>query len=291
MTDQRTGTTSAQNEPNEPYVGKALERRSFPVSQETLDDYCHGLALSDPSPAGAVPTMLASGSDNGYFDQICFSNHFGHLWMRQEWELLAPLQVGQNYESTGRISDIYQRRDRQVVQYAIELRDSAGELALRSQHHQSFLVEQQSGELQFRDPKTKPGTRTFNVPEGEPFGSLERTITLEMCDRFFGGDTNYHTDREASLKLGFKNVVVGGRMTMAYLGHILEERYGANWWTSGRLDVKFTNPVWENDTVIAHGVELGPLEGDPDRTAAFVWLAKPDNTIVIIANASVKRTA
>ena len=235
--------------------------------------------------------MLASGSDNGYFDQICFSNHFGHLWMRQEWELLAPLQVGQNYESTGRISDIYQRRDRQVVQYAIELRDSAGELALRSQHHQSFLVEQQSGELQFRDPKTKPGTRTFNVPEGEPFGSLERTITLEMCDRFFGGDTNYHTDREASLKLGFKNVVVGGRMTMAYLGHILEERYGANWWTSGRLDVKFTNPVWENDTVIARGVELGPLEDDPDRTAAFVWLAKPDDTIVIIANASVTHTA
>ncbi len=55
--------------------------------------------------------------------------------------------------------------------------------------------------------------------------------------------------------------------------------------------MKFTNPVWENDTVIAHGVELGPLEDDPDRTAAFVWLAKPDDTIAIIANASVMQTA
>jgi acyl dehydratase len=278
---------------HEPYVGKTLESRSFPVSQETLDDYYHGLALSDPSQAGAlpVPTMLASGSDNGYFDQICFSNHFGHLWMRQEWELFAPLQVGQSYESTGRISDIYQRRDRNVVQYAIELRDSLGGLVLRSQHHQSFLLDQQSGELQFRDPKAKPGTRKFSVPEGESFGSLERTITLAMCDRFFGGDTNYHTDREASLKLGFRNVVVGGRMTMAYAGHILEERYGTAWSTSGRLDVKFTNPVWENDTVIARGVELGSLEDEPDRTAAFVWLAKPDDTIVLIASASVVPTA
>ena len=143
------------------------------------------------------------------------------------------------------------------------------QLALRSQHHQSFLLEQQSGELKFRDPKAKPGARKFNVPNGEPFGPFERTITLDMCDSFFGGDANYHTDREESLKLGFQNVVVGGRMTMAYAGHILEQHFGPVWWTSGRMDAKFTNPVWENDTVIAHGVELGPLEDEPDRTAAF----------------------
>ena len=269
----------------EPYVGKVLERRSFPVSQQALDDYCQGLDLDA---AVGVPSMLASGTDNGYFDQICFSNHFGHLWMRQEWELFAPLRVGHDYKTSGHIADIYQRRDRKVVQYAVELHDEAGGLVLRSQHHQSFLLDQQSGELQFRDPKAKPGARKFNVPQGEPFGSLERTITLDMCDRFFGGDVNYHTDREASLKLGFRNVVVGGRMTMAYAGHILEERYGAAWLRSGRMDVKFTNPVWEEDTVIARGVELGRLEDEPDRTAAFVWLAKPDGTVVLIANASVQ---
>ncbi len=272
----------------EPHVGKVLERRLFPVSQNIVDDYYHGLALAASAPQmSAVPSMLASGSDNGYFDQICFSNHFGHLWMRQEWELFASLEVGHDYETTGYIADIYQRRNRRVVQYAVELRDSAGELVLRSQHHQSFLLDQHSGELQFRDPKAKSAARKFTVPQGQPFGPLKRTITLEMCDRFFGGDVNYHTDREASRKLGFRNVVVGGRMTMAYAGHILEEHYGAAWWTSGRMDVKFTNPVWENDTVIARGVELGRIEDEPGRTAAFVWLAKPDDTVVLIANASV----
>ena len=161
----------------EPYVGKVLEPRSFPVSQETLDDYYHGLALADSAAQmPAVPSMLASGSDNGYFDQICFSNHFGHLWMRQEWELFASLRVGQEYESTGHIADIYQRRDRKVVQYALDLRDSAGGLVLRSQHHQSFLLDQQSGELQFRDPKAKPGARKFNVPRASRLARLSARL-------------------------------------------------------------------------------------------------------------------
>lgn len=110
---------------------------------------------------------------------------------------------------------------------------------------------------------------------------------------------NYHTNREESKKLGFGDVVVGGRMTMGYAAHILEERFGAVWWTSGRLDMKFTNPVWPNDTVIARGVMTGPLQDEqdeqdekdekdePERRGAFVWLTKPDETIVLIANASV----
>ena len=76
-------------------------------------------------------------------------------------------------------------------------------------------------------------------------------------------------------------------MTMAYAAHILEECFGTAWWTSGRMDIKFTNPVWPNDTVVARGVNTGPLEDGSGRTGAFVWLTKPDKTIVLIANASV----
>ena len=60
------------------------------------------------------------------------------------------------------------------------------------------------------------------------------------------------------------------------------------WWNSGRLDIKFTNPVWLDDTVVARGVELGQTKNDTGRTAAFVWLAKPDETVVLVANASIE---
>ncbi|GIS70133.1 MAG: hypothetical protein CM1200mP9_09540 [Gammaproteobacteria bacterium] len=42
----------------------------------------------------------------------------------------------------------------------------------------------------------------------------------------FPGNKSYHTDKQASLELGFHDVVVGGRMTMAYIGHLLEINYG-----------------------------------------------------------------
>ena len=54
---------------------------------------------------------------------------------------------------------------------------------------------------------------------------------------------------------------------------------------------RFTNPVWPNETVIARGVMTGPLEEEPERTGAFVWLAKPDETVVLVANASVRSIA
>lgn len=272
-----------------PSVGKVLSRRSFLVDDALLDDYYNGLELPRPG-NGRAPATIASGPDNGYFDEIAFSNHFGHLWMRQQWELFAPLTCGEPYSVSGRIRDIYQRRDRSVVQYEVELNDASGKLALRTQHHQSFLPDRDpSGEVEFRKPGAKPGARRFVVPEGDAFGGLQRTISLEMCGEYFHGDANYHTDHAASRELGFSEVVVGGRMTMAYASHILEEAFEDAWWSTGRLDVKFTNPVWAGDTVTARGVVTGPLPDDPDRVGAFVWLAKDDDTIALVANASTER--
>ena len=282
-----TESTAAKNEP---YVDKELSSRSFLVDEETLSSYYDGLDLPRPEPHGGVPpipSLVASDPDGNYFGEIAFSNHVGHLWMRQEWELFIPMKMGERYTTSARITGIYRKRDRNVVQYEVELRHASGELAVRSQHHQSFLLERPSGDVKFRDPKSKPGARKSTIPEGEPFGGLERKITLELCDIFWRGDENYHNNRKASQKLGFRDVVVGGRMTMPYAAHILEERYGAAWWRSGRLDIKFTNPVWLDDTVTAHGVEIGAMPDDSARTAAFVWLTKQDDTVVLVANASV----
>ena len=273
----------------EPFVGKQLTERRFTVTDAALADYYGGLALTRRDD-GKVPTMLGSDAENHYFGEIAFSNHIGHLWMRQGLECFGPLAKGEDYAVSGRIRDIYPHRDRSVVHYEAEVRDSAGNLAVRTHHHQSFLREKpQSGQVTFRDPSKKPGARKFIIPEGERFGGLTRKITLEMCGEFFHGDANYHTDKKQSEALGFRDVVVGGRMTLAYTAHLLEEHFGDAWWDSGRLDLKFTNPTWPNDVVTAQGVDTGPAgdgNGD-DRHGAFVWLEKADGTVVLIAQASV----
>lgn len=271
----------------EPFVGKVLSQGSFCVDDGFMSDYHGGLQLPFPAD-GAIPSMIASDPDNSYFSEIAFPNHRGHLWMRQEYELLEPLKAGIAYAVGGEIREIYSKRDRQVVRYEVELRGPDGKVALRSQHHQSFLSDTQStGEVSLRDPNRKPGARSFERPEGREFGGLSRSISLEMCGEFFHGNSTYHTDRAASAVLGFSDVVVGGRMTLAYAAYILEEEFGAQWSTSGRLDLKFTNPLWAAETVTAHGVVTGPVPEEPERTGAFVWLTKPDDTVVLVAWASV----
>ena len=175
-----------------------------------------------------------------------------------------------------------------MVYYEVDVKDAAGALVFRTHHHQSFLREKPAGgEVAFRDPSKKPGARKFSVPEGKAFGGLNRTITIQMCGEYFHGNANYHTDKQASKALGFRDVVVGGRMTMAYAANILEDHFGDAWWKSGRLDLKFTNPTWPGDTITASGVTTGMVDGDADRMGAFVWLAKADDTVVLVAEASV----
>ncbi|MBT6273296.1 MAG: MaoC family dehydratase [Chromatiales bacterium] len=235
-----------------------------------------------------MPSTLLSKPDNDYIQESAFSNRFGHLWMRQKWQFLAPLALGASYDVRGVIQDIYRRRDRNVVQYEARFVDSHGAVVAISEHHQSFLHEPDGAlEVTLRDPGKKPGARKFEEPEGEPFGALERTLSVEMCGEFFHGKASYHTDANASKALGFKDIVIGGRMTMAYAAHVLEERFGPNWTAGGHMDVKFINPVWVNDTVTIHGVVTGALQGDPSRTGAFIWLTRQDGAIALICEASV----
>ncbi len=268
----------------EPFAGKRLTERTFTVSDAILADYYNGLKLPKRDD-GRVPTMVAADAENGYFGEIAFSNHIGHLWMRQEVECFRPMTASETYRTSGTIKDIYEHRNRNVVLYEVEVVDDDGELMERICHHQSFLREVPAdGQVAFRKAGDKPGARKFEVPEGDRFGGLEREITLEMCGEYFHGDANYHTDKQASAELGFQDVVVGGRMTLAYAMHILEEHFAEEWWKSGRIEAKFTNPTWPGDTITANGVALG--QRGSLREQAFVWLQKADGTIVLVATAS-----
>jgi hypothetical protein len=167
------------------------------------------------------------------------------------------------------------------------LNDADGLVVVVSNHHQSFLLDAPVEQVEFRDPTKKEGARKFKVPAGTPIEPFDATVTLEMCGQYFHGSKSYHTDLKASQALGFQEVVVGGRMTMSYIGHLVEQHFGPDFWTSGKLDVKFTNPTWPNDHLTMKGVDTGPLEDDPPRLGAFAWIEKDDGTIVLLATASV----
>ena len=286
-------TEPTQTGSGEPYIGKQLGSRPFTVTDEAWDNYFLGLELDTDwhgggSPYGGrvVPAMLMNSADTS-FPGAGFENDFGNLWRRQEWEFLLPFAPNETYVVTARVSDIYQRRDRTVVEQETTIANPEGETLARARHHQSYLLDQSSGEVKLRDPKAKAGARRFSVPNGEPLEPIDRTITLEMCGTFFYGNANYHNDKKAAQALGFAEIVVGGRMTISYLGDMMERRFGKGWFEGGRLDVKFTNIVWPADRIIARGVITDRTEEEGGtRAAVSLWMEKSDGTVVLVGDAS-----
>ena len=69
-------------------------------------------------------------------------------------------------------------------------------------------------------------------------------LTTDMCAAFFGGTKNYHTDTEESSKMGFDDIVVGGPMSVCYIGDMLTQNIGAPLFTGGRLTIRFVDILW-----------------------------------------------
>lgn len=284
-------TNKTQVQDAEPRVGQELESHEFEISPKWLRDYFEGLDLDPQEAASAsafgrpvAPSMVVASADELANSRARYPNDFGNLWTRQEWKLYGPLMPGERGSSEGRVIDIYPYRGRTVVLTEVSVKNYAGELAARGRHHQSFLLSQSSGELKLRDPKQKEGARRFQVPAGTPLEPLGRTITIEMCGTFFHGRANYHTDLKVAQDLGFRDIVVGGRMTLAYVAELLERSFGSRWWSGGELDVKFTNIVWPDDRVWARGVVTGELNGSQEVS---VWVEKEDQTVVVVGSARV----
>ena len=139
--------------------------------------------------------------------------------------------------------------------------------------------------MALRKPSDKEGVRKFNVPRGDLLDPVAREIDIEMCGTFFHGNKHYHTNREASQELGFEEVVVGGKMTISYIGDMLDRSFGQKWFEGGKLDVKFTNIVWPGDSVTARGVLTDERSVSDDIAEARVWMEKDDGTVVIVGNA------
>ncbi len=280
--------TYVSNDPEEARIGKDLGSRDFVADEPMLKDYFDGLEIAAdwydgrPYQSRVAPSMTVTAVDGG-FAGGGFKNSFGNLWMRQQWELNAPIVPGQEYTASSKIVDIYDHRNRTLVNSEVTLWSPEGEAMAVGYHHQSYLLSQSSGKVALRDPKAKGGARRFEVPAGDLVEGDPHPISLEMCGTFFHGNANYHTDKRAAEELGFEEVVVGGRMTMSYVGDLMDKHFGKGWFEGGKLDIKFTNIVWPDDVVTAKAVVTDETDG---RANAAVWMEKEDGTVVIVGTAS-----
>jgi acyl dehydratase len=276
------------------YPGKDLGTLELTITEEMVEHYIKGLEEPNPwytkdSPFGGpvAPVLIFQDADSR-FQGWYLDNLFGNLWIRQEWDIYAPTRVGQTLHCSARVLERYRKRDREVVAQEMLVRDQAGQLVARSVHHQSFLAEQTSGAVALRDPKAKEGAQQHAEPGGTPLSLvLKKAFTEEMCEAFFYRSRNYHNDKEASQKLGFRDVVIGGRMTLSCVTELLTRHFGRGFYLGGHLDVKFTNVLWPNEPFTTRGVITGrSTENDKTRAQVAVFCEKADGTKIIVGTAS-----
>lgn len=218
-------------------------------------------------------------------------NIYGNLHARQEWEMFRPVEIGETIRTRSVIIDRYAKRDREYVVNEVIVTGSGGDIVSRSRTHQSFLLPEQTRSEGFVVDRSreKDKSRSFVIGEhgSEPFEAPARKITEEMCMAFSGPALNYHTNREAAIKLGFPEIVVQGMLSVCLVSEEMTRRFGLGWYCGGRMDLRLVNVLWGNDTTGARGVvvERRP-EGKRTRAMCEVWCDKSDGAKTIVGTAS-----
>ena len=269
------------------HVGQDLGGREFAIPAEDVARYREGTAnagaANDPAPPLLYHSEVYRRLD-WYLPNI-----IGNLHARQEWELFAPLRVGDVVRSHSTVVERYRKRNRDYVVNEVLFTDAGGRWLQRSRTHQSFLADDPGPDMVVDRDRERRGDRRFALPEGdgEDFASRPTEITHAMCTAFSGPTRNYHTDVEMARALGFPDIVVQGMLSVCFVADLMTGRFGAGFHAGGKLDVRLVNVVWPGDGIAAHGLvrEVVP-EGSRERAHVDVWCAKEDGTLTVVGTAS-----
>lgn len=225
------------------------------------------------------------------------ANVWGNLHARQEWELFAPMHVGDVVQTRGFIRDRYRKRGRDYVVKETWVQDRSGRLLSRGLTHQSFLVPRTEDDanaparMAVDKDREKSSERRFEIGgRGVALAPLRLEVTDEVCMAFSGPAENYHTNREAALAFGFPDIVVQGMLPVCLVSELLTRDFGLGWLAGGKMDVRLVNVLWARDKVEARAETVDEVpEAGRIRVHLDVWVQKDDGTKVVVGTASALR--
>jgi len=281
---------------DERYVGRDMGGREVEITPEIVERFIAGTGDANPwyrgdSPLGdpLAPALILHSEI--YRDLSWYlPNIYGNLHARQEWDMFAPVMVGERLTTRSVIVDRYVKRDREYVVNEVLVGNASGQIVSRSRTHQSFLLPEQTKQGFVVDrAREKDSSRSFKIGEraGEHIDSPMRTITEDMCMAFSGPARNYHNDKQKAVELGFPEIVVQGMLSVCLLAEMMTRRFGLGFLYGGKMDLRLVNVLWGNDVTGPKGsiVERRP-EGQRSRAEAEVWCDKADGTKTVVGSAS-----
>jgi acyl dehydratase len=268
------------------HVGQDLGGREVAVAADDVTRYRAGTAADDlpPHPAPALLYHSEVYRNLSWY----LPNLIGNLHARQEWQLFAPMRVGDLMRSHVTVVERYRKRDRDYVVAEALWTTPDGRWLQRSRTHQSFLAAIPPADVVVDKDRERRGDRRFELPSGpgERLPARTRTVTHAMCEAFSGPSRNYHTDVEMARALGFPDIVVQGMMSVCFVADAVALRFGDGFQHGGTLDLRLVNVVWPGDAITTTGlVRSVTPEGSHERVLVDVWSTKGDGTVTAVGTA------
>lgn len=277
------------------HVGRYYGEREITITPELVKHYADSVQDFNPwyfgeSPFGGpvAPALILHSEVYRTIDW--YLSIFGNLHARQEWELFAPIMVGDTVIARRQIIDRYTRRDREYLVSETATHGADGRILNRGRTHQSFLVHTDAGGDVVDKKREKRSDRSFEAEDENVLKELsiaEKEITLEMCQKFSGPHKNYHNDREQARMLGFPDIVVQGMMSLCFISEMMTGRFGEGWFSGGKMNLALVNVLWQGERVTTRGNVTEELaEGARKRLGVRVWCEKADATKFVVGSAS-----
>ncbi|MEU6643464.1 MaoC family dehydratase [Saccharomonospora sp. NPDC046836] len=215
----------------------------------------------------------------------------------------APIPVGETVTIQGGYVEKYERRGQGYVVLEAEARGADGRLLVR--HVGKEIMRTVAGEVvgqrraaHDERPRTVRGTvdaslpvvgrARLDVPEHAAIPSRTTTFTQDQMSVFSWagrGYANVHTHSDKAAASGLDRTIVQAQQQTGLIIANLVEVFGATFFTSGELDLRFVSPAFVGEELTTSGAVVGVTDG---RLELEVWVDKADGTRTALGWASAR---
>ena len=280
---------SRSNAPSGVPIGEQLGFLEYMVTEENLREFREAVGYPDaafPNIVAREPlAVLFQKCDLGALESVTHEDRY-----------FRPPVPGRRVQVSGWIRGRRRVGGAEVLAVETFAVDDIGTEILRSRHEFRLGTARAPGRLGRRPSFAR-------VPEGEALEPVHKRISEAIVERFEAAHSSLvgpaATVRDATMagahasailanNMGLANAVAPEELGLAYLHELVARRFGRDFRQGGRLNVSYRRPMYEGDTVTAHGIVRSQVAaGECTTWNLQVWLENGRGEQVITGEAQV----
>ncbi len=227
------------------------------------------------------------------------------LHTHERLRFVSPVRVGETITVEGAYTEKYERRGQGYVTLQAVARGEDGRVLV--EHEGREIMRTVAGEVAGKgrsDERARTRSVLGAVDEAVAAITVARhglparaglprrstTFTQDQMSVFSWagrGFANVHTSPEKAAASSLPRTIVQAQQQTGLIVANLVDVFGASWFTTGELDLRFVSPAFVGDVLTTTGAVVGESDG---RLEVEVWIDKADGTRTAVGWASAEIT-